>query len=70
MSNFEDLKKRIGTSLHLLNDVLSDYERIALKKRDLSQKINLLKSEHLNDLNELNSIIREIENLVGDREND
>ena len=43
---------------------------IDLWLRDLSQKINLLKSEHLNDLNELNSIIREIENLVGDREND
>jgi len=53
-----------------LNDVLNDYEKIAINKKELSQKINSLKSEHLNDLNELNSLMAEVDNLVKEREND
>ena len=70
MSKIEILKNRIDTSLTKLNDVLNDYEKIAINKKELSQKINSLKSEHLNDLNELNSLITEIDNLVREREND
>ena len=70
MSKIEMLKKRIDTSLAKLNDVLNDYEKIAKNKKELSQKINSLKSEHINDLNELNSLMAEIDNLVREREND
>jgi archaellum component FlaC len=70
MSKIEILKNRIDTSLTKLNDVLNDYEKIAIKKNKLTQKINSLKSEHLNDLNELNSLMAEVDNLVKEREND
>ena len=70
MSKIEILKNRIDTSLSKLNDVLNDYEKIAIKKNKLTQKINSLKSEHLNDLNELNSLMAEVDNLVKEREND
>ena len=70
MSKIEILKNRIDTSLTKLNDVLNDYEKIAIKKNKLTQKINSLKSEHLNDLNELNSLLAEVDNLVKEREND
>ena len=70
MSKIEILKKRIDTSLTKLNDVLNDYEKIAINKKELSQKINSLKSEHLNDLNELNLLMAEIDNLGREREND
>ncbi len=64
------LKKRIDTSLAKLNDVLNDYEKTAKNNKKLSQKINSLKSEHLNDLNELNLLMAEIDNLGREREND
>ena len=70
MSKIEILKNRIDTSLTKLNDVLNDYEKIAIKKNKLTQKVNSLKSEHLNDLNELNSLLAEVDNLVKEREND
>ena len=70
MSKIEILKNRIDTSLTKLNDVLNDYEEIAINKKELTQKINSLKSEHLNDLNELNSLMTEVDNLVKEREND
>ena len=70
MSKIEILKNRIDTSLTKLNDVLNDYEKIAINKKELKQKINSLKSEHLNDLNELNSLMAEVDNLVKEREND
>ena len=70
MSKIEILKNRINTSLTKLNDVLNDYEKIAINKKELTQKINSLKSEHLNDLNELNSLMAEVDNLVKEREND
>ena len=70
MSKIEILKNRIDTSLTKLNDVLNDYEKIAIKKNKLTQKINSLKSEHLNDLNELNSLMAEVDNLVKEKEND
>ena len=69
MSKIEILKNRIDTSLTKLNDVLNDYEKIAIKKNKLTQKINSLKSEHLSDLNELNSLMAEVDNLVKEREN-
>ena len=70
MSKIEILKKRIDTSLAKLHDVLNDYEKISINKRDLSKKINFLKSEHLSDLNELNLLMTEIDNLLKEREND
>ena len=70
MSKIEILKNRIDTSLTKLNDVLNDYEKIAMNKKELTKKINSLKSEHLNDLNELNSLMAEVGNLVKEREND
>ena len=70
MSKIEILKNRIDTSLTKLNDVLNDYEKIAINKKELTQKINSLKSEHLNDLNDLNSLMAEVDNLVKEREND
>ncbi len=70
MSKIEILKNRIDTSLTKLNDVLNDYEKIAIGKKELTQKINSLKSEHLNDLNELNSLMAEVDNLVKEKEND
>ena len=70
MSKIEILKNRIDKSLTKLNDVLNDYEKIAINKKELTQKINSLKSEHLNDLNELNSLMAEVDNLVKEREND
>ncbi len=70
MSKIEILKNRIDTSLTKLNDVLNDYEKIAINKKELTQKINSLKSEHLSDLNELNSLMAEVDNLVKEREND
>tara|TARA_B100000287_G_scaffold238440_1_gene224305 strand:+ start:211 stop:423 length:213 start_codon:yes stop_codon:yes gene_type:complete len=70
MSKIEMLKKRIDTSLAKLNDVLNDYEKTAKNNKKLSQKINSLKSEHLNDLNELNLLMAEIDNLGREREND
>ena len=70
MSKIEMLKKRIDTSLSKLNDVLNDYEKTAKNNKKLSQKINSLKSEHLNDLNELNLLMAEIDNLGREREND
>ena len=70
MSKIEILKNRIDTSLTKLNDILNDYEKIAINKKELSQKINSLKSEHLNDLSELNSLMAEVDNLVKEREND
>ena len=70
MSKIEILKNRIDTSLTKLNDVLNDYEKIAINKKELTHKINLLKSEHLNDLNELNSLMAEVDNLVKEKEND
>ena len=70
MSKIEILKNRIDTSLTKLNDVLNDYEKIAINKNELKRKINSLKSEHLNDLNELNSLMAEVDNLVKEREND
>ncbi len=70
MASFEKLKNRIHISLTQLDDILNEYEKIALNKRELSQKINSLKSEHLNDLNELNSLLAQMENLVGDSKND
>ena len=70
MSKIEMLKKRIDTSLTKLNDVLNDYEKTAKNNKKLSQKINSLKSEHLNDLNELNLLMAEIDNLGREREND
>ena len=70
MSKIEILKNRIDTSLTKLNDVLNDYENIAINKKDLTQKINSLKSEQLNDLNELNSLMAEVDNLVKEKEND
>ena len=70
MSKIEILKKRIDTSLSKLNDVLNDYEKTAKNNKKLSQKINSLKSEHLSDLNELNSLMTEIDNLVREKEND
>ena len=70
MSKIEMLKKRIDTSLAKLNDVVNDYEKTAKNNKKLSQKINSLKSEHLNDLNELNLLMAEIDNLGREREND
>ena len=70
MSKIEILKNRIDTSLTKLNDVLNDYEKIAMNKKELTKKINSLKSEHLSDLNELNSLMAEVDNLVKEREND
>ena len=70
MSKIEILKNRIDKSLTKLNDVLNDYEKIAINKKELTQKINSLKSEHLSDLNELNSLMAEVDNLVKEREND
>ena len=70
MSKIEILKNRIDTSLTKLNDVLNDYEKIAISKKELTQKINSLKSEHLSDLNELNSLMAEVDNLVKEKEND
>ena len=70
MSKIEILKNRIDTSLTKLNDVLNDYEKIAINKKELTQKINSLKSEHLSDLNELNSLMAEVDNLVKEKEND
>ena len=70
MSKIEILKNRIDTSLTKLNDVLNDYEKIAINKKELTQKINSLKSEHLSDLNELNALMAEVDNLVKEREND
>ena len=70
MSDFETLKKRITMSLHRLNDLLGDYESISKSKSDLDQKFKELKREHLNDLNELNSLMVELENLIGDPRND
>ena len=70
MSKIEILKNRIDTSLTKLNHVLDDYEKIAINKKELTQKINSLKSEHLNDLNELNSLMAEVDNLVKEKEND
>ena len=70
MSDFETLKKRITMSLHRLNDLLGDYESISKSKSDLDQKFKVLKREHLNDLNELNSLMVELENLIGDPRND
>ena len=70
MSDFETLKKRIAMSLNRLNDLLGDYESISKSKSDLDQKFKVLKREHLNDLNELNSLMVELENLIGDPRND
>ena len=70
MSDFEILKKRIALSLQQLNDLLVDYESLSKSKVNLTQKFNLMKTEHLNDLNDLNSLILELENLIGDPRND
>ena len=70
MSDFETIKKRIAVSLDQLNGLLGDYESLIKSKSDLSQKFKMLETEHLNDLNELNSLILELENLIGDSRND
>ena len=70
MSDFEILRKRIVMSLDRLNGLMADYESLSKSKSDLNQKFKILKREHLNDLNELNSLILELENLIGDPRND
>tara|TARA_B100000963_G_C22537660_1_gene630598 strand:+ start:563 stop:775 length:213 start_codon:yes stop_codon:yes gene_type:complete len=70
MSDFETIKKRIAVSLDQLNGLLGDYESLIKSKSDLNQKFKMLETEHLNDLNELNSLILELENLIGDSRND
>ena len=70
MSDLEILKKRIAGSLKQLNGLLGDYESLVKSKSDLNQQVKLLKLEHLTDLNELNSLILELEHLIGDSGND
>ena len=70
MSDLEILKKRIAESLKQLNGLLGDYESLVKSKSDLNQQVKLLKLEHLTDLNELNSLILELEHLIGDPGND
>ena len=70
MSDLEILKKRIAGSLKQLNGLLGDYESLVKSKSDLNQQVKLLKLEHLTDLNELNSLILELEHLIGDPGND
>ena len=70
MSDLKILKKRIDESLKQLHSFVEDYESLVTSKSDLNQKFNQLKTEHLNDLNELNSLILELENLIGDPQND
>ena len=70
MSDIEILKKRIAESLDQLNGLLGDYESLVKSKSDLNQQVKLLKLEHLTDLNELNSLIVELEHLIGDSGND
>ena len=70
MSDLEILKKRIAGSLKQLNGLLGDYESLVKSKSDLNQQVKLLKLVHLTDLNELNSLILELEHLIGDPGND
>ena len=70
MSDLEILKKRIAESLKQLNGLLGDYGSLVKSKSDLNQQVKLLKLEHLTDLNELNSLILELEHLIGDPGND
>ena len=70
MSDLEILKKRIAESLKQLNGLLGDYESLVKSKSELNQQVKLLKLEHLTDLNELNSLILELEHLIGDPGND
>ena len=70
MSDLEILKKRIAGSLKQLNGLLGDYESLVKSKSELNQQVKLLKLEHLTDLNELNSLILELEHLIGDPGND
>ena len=67
MSKIEILKNRIDNSLTKLNDVLNDYEKIAINKKELTRKINSLKSEHLNDLNELNELDSRVRTVLQQR---
>ena len=70
MSDYKTIKARISNSLSKLEEMLADYEETATRKKIMSQKLNVLKTEHLNDLTELNSLMSEIETLVGDHKND
>ena len=70
MSDYKTIKARISNSLSKLEEMLADYEETATRKKIMSQKLNVLKTEHLNDLTELNALMSEIETLVGDHKND
>ena len=70
MSDYKTIKARISKSLSKLEEMLADYEETATRKKIMSQKLNVLKTEHLNDLTELNALMSEIETLVGDHKND
>ena len=70
MSDYKSIKARISNSLSKLEEMLADYEETATRKKIMSQKLNFLKTEHLNDLTELNALMSEIEILVGDHKND
>ena len=70
MSDYKTIKARISNSLSKLEELLADYEETATRKKIMSQKLNVLKTEHLNDLTELNALMSEIETLVGDHKND
>ena len=70
MSDYKTIEARISNSLSKLEEMLADYEETATRKKIMSQKLNVLKTEHLNDLTELNALMSEIETLVGDHKND
>ena len=70
MSDYKTIKARISNSLSKLEEMLADYEETATRKKIMSQKLNVLKTEHLNDLTEINALMSEIETLVGDHKND
>ena len=70
MSDYKTIEARISNSLSKLEEILADYEETATRKKIMSQKLNVLKTEHLNDLTELNALMSEIETLVGDHKND
>ena len=59
------IKKELQSKLGLKN--LFEVPKL---KKIMSQKLNFLKTEHLNDLTELNALMSEIETLVGDHKND
>ena len=56
MSDYKTIKARISNSLSKLEEMLADYEETATRKKIMSQKLNVLKTEHLNDLTELKTI--------------